>query len=108
MVFTNKTISKCTFIKSLLTSLFQREDLYPSLAKRGEGRFSGKCGFTYELFSNYGNYLFFSSESDFYRKTFGIVIPNEVRNLVFSGKDCHVASLLAMTVLKESLNLSRK
>ena len=49
---TNKTISKCTFIKSLLTSLFQREDLYPSLAKRGEGRFSGKCGFTYELLSN--------------------------------------------------------
>jgi len=27
------------FRKSLLTSLFQREDLYPSLAKRGKGRF---------------------------------------------------------------------
>jgi hypothetical protein len=27
------------FIKSLLTSLFQREDLCPSLAKRGKGRF---------------------------------------------------------------------
>ena len=50
-VHTNKTISKRTFIKSLLTSLFQREDLYPSLVKRGEGRFSGKCGFTYELLS---------------------------------------------------------
>ena len=57
-------------------------------------------------------------------KTFRIVIPNpspvipsrarnlaillrvnSVRNLVFSGKDCHVASLLAMTALKGSLNL---
>jgi hypothetical protein len=28
-----------------------------------------------------------------------------VRNLVFSEIDCHVAPLLAMTVLKESLNL---
>jgi hypothetical protein len=27
--------------KSLLTSLCQREELYPSLEKRGEGRFSG-------------------------------------------------------------------
>jgi len=26
-------------IKSLLTSLCQREEFYPSLAKRGEGRF---------------------------------------------------------------------
>ncbi|MEW6417980.1 MAG: hypothetical protein AB1480_07650, partial [Nitrospirota bacterium] len=31
------------FIKSLLTSLCQREDLYPSLAKRGEGRFYDLC-----------------------------------------------------------------
>ena len=30
---------------------------------------------------------------------------NSVRNLVFSERDCHVAPLLAMTVLKESLNL---
>jgi hypothetical protein len=30
---------------------------------------------------------------------------NSVRNLVFSKRDCHVAPLLAMTVLKESLNL---
>ncbi len=28
-----------SFIKSLLTSLFQREDLFPSLEKRGKGRF---------------------------------------------------------------------
>jgi hypothetical protein len=28
------------FIKSLLTSLCQREDLYPSFEKRGRGRFS--------------------------------------------------------------------
>jgi hypothetical protein len=27
------------FMKSLLPSLFQREELCPSLAKRGEGRF---------------------------------------------------------------------
>ncbi len=57
-------------------------------------------------------------------KTFRLVIPNSspvipsearnlvfclrinsARNLVFSGKDYHVASLLAMTALKESLNL---
>ncbi|MEW6417396.1 MAG: hypothetical protein AB1480_04660 [Nitrospirota bacterium] len=31
-------------------------------------------------------------------KTLRIVIPNEVRNLVLSGKDCHVAPLLAMTL----------
>ena len=37
-----------------------------------------------------------------------IVIPNEVRNLAFSGRDCHVAPLLATTALKESLNLGDK
>jgi len=30
---------KTLIIKSLLTSLYQREGNYPSLAKRGEGRF---------------------------------------------------------------------
>jgi len=30
-----------------------------------------------------------------------------VRNLVFSGRDCHVAPLLTMTVLKEALNLGK-
>ncbi len=30
---------KTLIIKSLLTSLYQREEIYPSLAKRGEGRF---------------------------------------------------------------------
>ena len=39
-------------IKSLLTSLCQRED-YPSLVKRGKGRFSGKCFFNYENLSNF-------------------------------------------------------
>jgi hypothetical protein len=38
-------------------------------------------------------------------KALRIVIPNEVRNFVLSGKDCLVASLLAMTFIKESLNL---
>jgi hypothetical protein len=38
-------------------------------------------------------------------KALRIVIPNEERNLVLSGKDCLVASLLAMTFIKESLNL---
>jgi hypothetical protein len=33
---------KIKFMKSLLPSLFQREDLYPSLAKRGWGDFI-KC-----------------------------------------------------------------
>jgi len=38
---TNKVISMKTLIlKSFLTSLFQREVLFPSLAKRGKGRFS--------------------------------------------------------------------
>jgi hypothetical protein len=37
---TNKVISmKTLIIKSLLTSLCQRKVMYPSLAKRGEGRF---------------------------------------------------------------------
>ncbi|OHE59266.1 MAG: hypothetical protein A2Z47_07775 [Thermodesulfovibrio sp. RBG_19FT_COMBO_42_12] len=30
---------KTLIIKSLLTSLYQREETYPSLVKRGEGRF---------------------------------------------------------------------
>jgi hypothetical protein len=47
-------------IKSLLTSLCQREEfplikggqgvVGPSLAKRGEGRFYGKCLFNYKAF----------------------------------------------------------
>ena len=36
------------FIKSLLSSLFQREDLYPSLVKRGKGRFSDLCKFNFK------------------------------------------------------------
>jgi hypothetical protein len=40
LTFTNKVISmKTLIIKSLLTSLFQREVMYPSLEKRGKGRF---------------------------------------------------------------------
>jgi len=39
---------KTLFIKSLLTSLYQREDLYPSLAKRGKGRFYDLCKFNFE------------------------------------------------------------
>jgi hypothetical protein len=31
---------KTLIIKSLLTSLYQSEEIYPSLAKRGKGRFS--------------------------------------------------------------------
>jgi hypothetical protein len=34
-IISNKDINK----KSLLTSLCQREEIYPSLAKRGKGRF---------------------------------------------------------------------
>jgi hypothetical protein len=37
---TNKVISmKTSITKSLLTSLYQREEINPSLAKRGTGRF---------------------------------------------------------------------
>jgi len=35
------------FIKSLLTSLYQREE-FPSLVKRGKGRFSNQCQFNFE------------------------------------------------------------
>ncbi|OGW37795.1 MAG: hypothetical protein A2Y97_08760 [Nitrospirae bacterium RBG_13_39_12] len=38
-------------IKSLLTSLYQREEMHPSLAKRGKGRFFNNDA-TYTLFSN--------------------------------------------------------
>jgi hypothetical protein len=40
------------FIKSLLSSLCQREDLYPSLVKRGKGRFSDLCKFNFETLNN--------------------------------------------------------
>jgi hypothetical protein len=40
------------FVKSLLTSLYQREDLYPSLAKRGKGRFFDLCKFNFETVIN--------------------------------------------------------
>jgi len=36
------------FIKSLLTSLYQREVKHPSLVKRGWGRFSDACQFNFE------------------------------------------------------------
>jgi len=40
------TIIKILSIKSLLTSLYQREDIFfPSLVKRGEGRFFKKVHF---------------------------------------------------------------
>jgi len=39
-------------IKSLLTSLYEREGEYPSLKKRDKGRFSGKCIFNYVKVSN--------------------------------------------------------
>jgi hypothetical protein len=42
-------------IKSLLTSLYQREDLIPSLAKRGKGRFYDKCLFNNETFNKRTN-----------------------------------------------------
>ncbi len=42
------------FIKSLLTSLCQREDLYPSLVKRGKGRFSDLCKFNFDILNNLG------------------------------------------------------
>jgi hypothetical protein len=36
-----------TLMKSLLPSLYKREE-FPSLAKRGEGRFYGACQFNFE------------------------------------------------------------
>lgn len=41
------------FIKSLPTSLFQREGECPSLAKRGAGRFFGQSKFNYEILSKF-------------------------------------------------------
>jgi hypothetical protein len=38
--YSQSKIMRIFFVKSLLTSLFQREGKYPSLAKRGKGRFS--------------------------------------------------------------------
>jgi hypothetical protein len=40
-------------MKSLLTSLCQREENYPSLAKRGQGRFCGACQINFETLKNY-------------------------------------------------------
>jgi hypothetical protein len=40
------------FIKSLLTSLYQREGLVPSLVKRGKGRFSDLCKFNFKTLNN--------------------------------------------------------
>jgi hypothetical protein len=40
------------FIKSLLPSLYQREALSPSFAKRGEGRFSDSCIFILKIVDN--------------------------------------------------------
>ncbi len=52
LVFKKKFRSIKTFFrKSLLSSLCQREVLCPSLAKRGEGRFSNACHFSYILVS---------------------------------------------------------
>jgi hypothetical protein len=45
----NQFISFRTVKKSLLTSLCQREEQFPSLAKRGEGRFSIQIPITYGL-----------------------------------------------------------
>jgi len=46
---TNRFIIGTTvLIKSLLTSLYQREVLYPSLAKRGKGRFSDVSTFNFK------------------------------------------------------------
>jgi hypothetical protein len=50
---TNRLIIETTvLIKSLLTSLCQREVLYASLAKRGKGRFSDLCTFNFETLNN--------------------------------------------------------
>ena len=47
--FINRLIILTTlFIKSLLTSLCQREDSNPSLEKRGKGRFLDVCKFNFE------------------------------------------------------------
>jgi len=44
-------------VKSLLTSLCQREGKYPSLAKRGRGDFLKKCLLNYELISKSNVFL---------------------------------------------------
>jgi outer membrane lipoprotein-sorting protein len=58
-VITKETISKAkSFRKSLLTSLCQREAIFPSLAKRGEGRFYSRCVFSYALLRRYAKTTF--------------------------------------------------
>jgi len=54
IVNTKEIIRKATLsIKSLLTSLCQRSRKLSGFGKEGMGRFSGKCGFTYEFLNNY-------------------------------------------------------
>jgi len=54
----NHSAKGCCFIKkSLLTSLWQREGLFPSLAKRGEGRF-------YEYFQTVTEGILWQEEDD--------------------------------------------
>jgi len=48
IVINSLIIETTLFIKSLLTSLYQREVLYPIVAKRGKGRFSDSCKFNFE------------------------------------------------------------
>jgi len=59
---TNSLIIMTTlFIKSLLPSLCQREDLSPSLAKRGKGRFSNLCKFNFKTLNIYKDMICFLS-----------------------------------------------
>jgi|GEM_PF-1629120 outer membrane lipoprotein-sorting protein len=58
-VITKEAISKAkSFRKSLLTSLCQREAIFPSLAKRGERRFYSRCVFSYALLRRYAKTTF--------------------------------------------------
>ena len=44
---------KTLIVKSLLTSLFQREGLFPSLVKRGKGRFSNNVSLLLHFLVSY-------------------------------------------------------
>ena len=59
------------FMKSLLTSLFQREVSYPSWAKRGKGRFSDLCKFNLETLNK---------KQEIYGQRRGIINEREVEN----------------------------
>jgi len=72
-------------IKSLLTSLYQREEIYPSLAKRGEGRFFKNDTLLMHSLVNQNYYPYLSSR--IYRILSCRLKSNPFIPLTLRGKD---------------------